>query len=1041
MGGKNGLWTRREFLVLSAGATGGLLITACSPAADPATSTTIASTVTAPASTVTTTSRAPVSIADYWSLLRETQRRIRTSPDHVAATLADLSQAGDLAGLTEYVRDHIAVIPGDPAAWISVGQARRWGTRGVKRSRMGTPREVAELVADVLNEAGIEATVVRGMFNGSERPLLVPVPPAPATVDEPPEDLFAAAGTSRGTRDRTADPTVAAAMAAAALAALDPASFDPKVTSELFGFLPEVRVGDQLAGIWNRDPGPYEADGSNSPLGDAFDTPEATFTLSIATDLDTRNPVEVATARFRLEDLAGRSVKASFVPPADSLMDLFTTRPADVTTVIPTLSIAGVDLSNDERAEFTVQGEAFTIEGSRLTDDDDGLTLNPSSVPGEGEPPVGRIRSDADPTTAAEISIRRVVAAHYPKLTVEVEVVDANGDRVEGLGADQFLIADDGYEVPFNLRRSERPAPSVVFIVDNSTSVPEQWRGQGAVRVVTEIATAVKAEHQDARFRIANVGLEGAGLLRWTTDPEKVGREADQFGIGSALWDSYVDAAVPGANAIVFLTDGISVTETADNIENEAPDDLIPQLLAAPPAIMLGSGELGGAFQAIADFTGGIALPIEDQDAGIAAVLEQLERNLQPYDILVLADEANGATERTVSVAMPAAGLQTTATFAVPERPTVGRALGGIYLTIQSNTAIVHRTLAGVPYRSGQEVTPEIAQEVRQALFGKYAVITEAGAPSPSQILDDTIAGLLSLQPVWEAESADEALAALADSEEIPHGAFTFALPISGAGDTLTWETGLRMWLSSERTIPAGDVDVLRRSVDLLPNGRFVTTTVEDPAESVRITAARTASLAAIEAALFDESAATDVSGGLTELNLSNTPPEDRQAYDSIVRGWPGAWRFAFNSNRSAATAADPRSGGLIAVLGDGTGGGITEEEIRENFDQAISLTELAGAAGFKAWANLEKAKLEKLKFATIVIHRMSVEGIIDLIEEEVCSRVEGAASGWASGAVGAAGGAVEGLIEGYGEAADIVSDFGDATGLGPTLPTEIPLC
>ena len=1031
MGGNRESWTRREFLVLSAGATGGLLIAACSPAAETTTTAVAPSTTAATTPAVTTTTQPPVAISDYWDLLREGQRRIRTSPDHRAAQLSQMARAGDIAGLAEYVRDHIVVLPVNPSAWVSNNDGRRWGTRGVLRSGMGTPREIAQLIADMLNEAGTEASVVRGtIVKGSERPVLVPVAPAPFEVADAPDDLFTASGAERIQRERTADPALAAGMAAAARDAFDPASFDTLFTNDLSSVLPEVLIGDQILGLWHSEPGPYPADRGNSELGPVTATPEATFTLSIATDLDTRNPIAVATATYRLDQLAGRHVSAAFVPPAASLADLMTTRPADVTTVIPTLSVAGIDVTDDEQSQLTVAGDAFTIDGRVLVDDGDGFSST-----------TGRVSGAGDPAAAAEINVRRVIATHYPRLTVEVDVIDAAGETVADLGADQFLIVDDGYEAPFNLRRSRPTTPHIVFIVDNSSSVPEQWRDEGATRVVTEIATAVKAVHPEAMFRAAIVGPKGAGLLGWTNDPVQVGEHANNISLGSALWNSYVDAAVPEANAIVFMTDGVSAIDR-EATQDEPPPELLSQLTAGPPAIMLGSGELGAAFQGIADVTGGVALVIEDQDLGIAAVLEQLDKTLLPYDMLVLADETNSASDRTLRVSLPSAGIEAMAAYAVPDETTVGRVIAGLYLRVTANGVTVDRTLAGVPYRSGAEVTPHIAQEVRQSLFGKYSIITEAGAPSPSQVLDDSIAELLTWEPVWKATDGQEALEALAAAAELPHGRFTFAAPVSGrVGEPLTWETGLRMWLSTERTIPAGDVDILRRNVDFLPVSRFVTSTVEDSAESARITAERTSTLAAFEAAIYETTSAARLTGNLKEIGIGTVTPEERDAFDAISRGWPGSFRLAFNDPLDSAVAADPKSGGLIAVLGDGTGGGITEEEINRAFDQAVALAELGGRAGFQAWANLEKAKLEKLRFATLVIHRMSVEGILDLIEEEVCSRLEDAASGWATGAVSAAGEEMEGFVDAYSEAADAASSYGDALGLPPAIPTSLPVC
>ena len=128
-------------------------------------------------------------------------------------------------------------------------------------------------------------------------------------------------------------------------------------------------------------------------------------------------------------------------------------------------------------------------------------------------------------------------------------------------------------------------------------------------------------------------------------------------------------------------------------------------------------------------------------------------------------------------------------------------------------------------------------------------------------------------------------------------------------------------------------------------------------------------------------------------------------------------------------------------MLGDGTGGGVTEEEIKQAFKQAIALAELGGKAGFKAWAELEKAKLKKLRFATLVIHRMSIEGILETIEEEICSKLKKEATAWATGVVGAADEEFESLIKFYIEKAKDAKRLGDAAGLFPAIPTDLPVC
>ena len=101
---QRGELSRRQFLVLAAGATGSLVVTACSPGGETTTTTLTPSTTAGiPGSTTTTAAPDPV-ISGYWDLLREVQRRVRTSPDHLPAQLARRAAAGDIEGLVELLR-------------------------------------------------------------------------------------------------------------------------------------------------------------------------------------------------------------------------------------------------------------------------------------------------------------------------------------------------------------------------------------------------------------------------------------------------------------------------------------------------------------------------------------------------------------------------------------------------------------------------------------------------------------------------------------------------------------------------------------------------------------------------------------------------------------------------------------------------------------------------------------------------------------------------------------------------------------------------
>ncbi|MEM7141135.1 MAG: hypothetical protein AAF548_08880 [Actinomycetota bacterium] len=990
----------------------------------------------APADGATSTSAPPavpaepaeLVVSDYWDLARQARDAVRESPDHVPAELDRLAAAGDVAGMVDYARAHFAVVPGAENGWVAPGTAQRYGPRGLARSRVGTHREIAQLLTDVLNRNGVETTVVTLPLLDDLRPVLVPADAAPFAPDIAVEAFEAAAEIETPADPVPLDVTAAEAMADAALAALGPDFATAPAVPDLFGqSLPGLAVDGVVVDPWSASPAAI--DDGRPPTAAIGTAPEARFSVSITTDREPDRPEEVVSASVPLDRLAGRRVDVRFLPPATDLVSLLSTRPADVTTFVPYLGVEGVDVDAEADADLVVTGTPITIEGDLLVDDGDGFTLAGNRITGDG-----------DASEVADVVVGHVTTGAWPRLGVAVELLGGDGRPVDGVGADAFRVNDGGTAVPLLVRHTEPAVPQVVFIVDNSSSVPAQFRGEGATAVVGAIADAIQAAAPDARFRVANVGATGAARLPWRDDPSEVAADANQFGVGSALWNSYVDGVADGGTVAVFLTDGGAI-DADENPQDVAPPDLVAALRSGPPAIMLGTGELGAAFTGIAEITGGVALDIEDPDAAVAAVLAEIDRLRPSYELLVLADETGGDGDRELSVDVGTAGATTSYTVPATEDTPPGPSLAGIHLTVTANGATVTRTLAGAPIGAAVERSAQLELEMRQALFGAYSVITEAGAPSPSQLLDDALTSILTWEPFFTTTDDDERIAAFADARDLPFGAFTFAAPISGP-DLLTWETGLRMWLSTERWLPAGDDEVIaRRSLDLLPTSRFLTAT-DDAATSAQRTARRTAWLSGLEDLLFDTAALERLDAPLVALSAAGLDPAARERFDRIAAGGSVYSGYAGTDRLDAAVSVDRQNGTTIALLPDGSGGAQTEESIKTSFKQVIALVEMAESAGAPgAWAKLEKAKLEKLRFATLTIFRMSVEGIIDLLEDEACKLIDKKVTAWGLAGVTRIDGDAAGMLGFAIDRAKLINRYGDAVALPVGLPTKLKVC
>ncbi|MEP3073576.1 MAG: hypothetical protein ABJQ26_12355, partial [Maricaulis sp.] len=104
--------------------------------------------------------------AGPYSVWREVQAALRASPDHSVGRARALVAEGDIAALHRFVRDEIRLISRQPDRF-AMGGGRQWGSRATLRSAAGTAREKADLLAGLLQEAGVAAEVVETPATGS----------------------------------------------------------------------------------------------------------------------------------------------------------------------------------------------------------------------------------------------------------------------------------------------------------------------------------------------------------------------------------------------------------------------------------------------------------------------------------------------------------------------------------------------------------------------------------------------------------------------------------------------------------------------------------------------------------------------------------------------------------------------------------------------------------------------------------------------------------------------------------------------------------
>ncbi|MEW6434330.1 MAG: hypothetical protein AB1730_22755 [Myxococcota bacterium] len=901
---------------------------------------------------------------DAWRELRDV---VRASPDAVPGRAATLVAAKDARGLFALVRDDVALLPTTPRGFENAGTAIRWGARATLRGQAGTPRERAELLKDLYVAAGFPAEVVVGApAAGSTVTALLAHGPQRAVRFMATDDRFAKWEATLPVDSSLPQPfgtplDADGGVRAAILAQVTPLLPAPPAPDAFDATLPEVPLVRVVidGGVTYANP---NVDGAAFGEARTVDTPtpaapvdgerQLRVTLSAARSA---NPTDVFTLVERTwpaSEVAGRTVTVSFTT-ALSRAAAARVRVGEADAFIPLLVVRGDGLDDARMQALSAVGTPVTREGAKVEVAGGGLVI-------DGQPVAAGPTPDGDLTSVTTVEVSASAMA-FPDVELLVRAKRRDGSRVSGLAADAFLVSEDGARMVAGLRSTNASAPRVVLLFDRSTSIPPEFLG-GAATVGHAVADAIFTQFPGALVQVAAIDLNGPTLAGGFVDTLTAvdAQLATLSGTGSELWTALDTFADTGATAVVAITDAVTDDAETANIAS--------RLVAGPPVLVAGVGTVDATTgQRIATLTRGRFLPAvtaASLPGDVTAFLA--ERTGFDYRIVYRAP-AGGAATRQVSVAIRAPGTATgSGSYVPPATPVLPPALSALYLTIETDGHAVTRRLAG-----GPGATQADREEVAGALFGRFVLGVEGGAPSFSTLLDEVLAERLALEPLTDALRANDAAAIAAAAKRSLWRTPTdvrwvaAALPGEEAPGDVTFADGLTVTLQSN--IPVLGQKVLRR-LDLLPLVPRETVDFTG-ASAARRTTERTAMLAAFESERFARSTRPALMGETLGLY-------DPLTVDGMLgAGWNGVAYPAYSDYDVLAPAdgtpvafwaVHKRTGELIGVLPNG-GEGESEstqalvDRLTFILDVAARAGEAYGYEGVAHWAQLESTKVSLL--------------------------------------------------------------------------------
>lgn len=733
--------------------------------------------------------------------LGQLHQALLASPDHLRARADEVVGTGDPVKIAQFVLAHVSVLP--PLAYELPEYSLRFGARGALRAGAGTFRDRAELLSQLLVAAGFTTNVVtadRGNW-GAEvyQPIAAPFQPDMTIM----RSLGAVAGVTIPATfgDDSAALTRVAAAVAKITSAIPAAS---QIAHTSVGPLPStVPIVEYAksggAKSWAIALGTTDVV-NTPPAGLGAATPASNGSVRIGVmvalvppsgslTLDDHTLYEVVAGEWKLDDIVGRGVSVAFAPPV-TLQDGLGVDLTGYPMRSPVLQLQSLD-PLPAGTVATYGGSALSVAGGLYPSDSKGTVVGPfGALPAP--------LSDAALASAVARAAKVEASANggaFPSIDLRVSVVDGSGQVIDGLGAGELVVKEEGALVQPAVLANALPAQArIVVLYDTSGSV--MWpTAQARTDFEAILANTLVAVDASSPFVMQVVGLGSSAGPNWAA-PIATDIETTLAGVSS---DSSVWAAVGQVVEEAGASGAILVSDCVSGLEDPA---LIPilknDLLAAgiPIAVVpTGTPDTTAVNTIISSSHGRLLDPASPTiGADLASFVGDVVRTSLSTDYrLSYQAPVTGPSTRTVDVGLKGrTDLHATAAYAVPATGTTVTPPGvaGVYLSITTGGVTDLRRLAGVELASsgnlGRVATPADVAASTSVLNGITDVMVDVPGATDAQRVDDALRALLTFSAWRQAPAGDnQAIATAARSaRRLPWLGAALGTPVAAGGVT-----------------------------------------------------------------------------------------------------------------------------------------------------------------------------------------------------------------------------------------------------------------
>ncbi len=906
---------------------------------------------------------------------------LQSCPDYLEGRSNLLIKAKNPEAMFHFVRDEIFLMPASDRAFGNIGSGFKWGITGILRYGMATPREKAELLCQMYNQAGIPAKVVfeRTNIQPEEaksfflRPIQrkLDVAISEQQLNQWKKDMQADSAAKNDIPLIDADFSKANALAETLWnfipenESLKMPGFDFRWDNYRTPTVEFIKDGEtKYAHLFDPEvPFGELKNQGNIAAADNIRLNEETvdITITYREAIHPEKEIELISGSWKARDLVGNQLRFSCLNGL-SLEQSAVTPLHNLRIFTPTLAFQDFDASVETMQQQSVIGPSFTLEGQKIAFPESDVDF---------QNPVVVLPSNATLLkTVTKVDIK-ATPANNPLVRVKVYPCDASGKLMEGLSVNDFIFTDNGNPVQA-LMESNQKTPRILILFDSSFSMPKEFFAEEMDFFITYLQEEIRAKYP------------AAIVDKWATPSE--------------LFTWLLKASKTSYDLIVFATDG-------DNEDSFNEKDLA-SYKNGPPSIILNVNKdtspfKESTFQKMAAITNGIVLKATEQQTALQKITAFVnDMDIPPYSFTYY---AGNEQQHELVLQMDEKRLEAQSNFSFEVGSTsLNQGIVGIYLNLKTKNTNVRRVLAGWDALTQKDQHPDEThfREAKSLILGNCTFYFEGEGPTLTASFVDLLKYKLSTRSWGEALLEGDLTKAKTEFEKDGYVFHADSIPLMApieegiTKDSFTFASGIRIGIFKEKFQPENRTATA--SFDYLPTSAYVSFSANNQ-NSFQINLQKTAQLSIREATIYSTSTYSELHEKmLIERNAAITSNWFREIeetdvyagfwYERIYRG-DGNYKIVDKSRASKAYWQINKQGELYGILKDGTGGGSTsiEQQLKElNFvmDYYMAVFTAMGVANMSVGivATYGKTLVKLYAIVTEVIIVMDNTGMEDKV-------------------------------------------------------------